>query len=298
MKTLTILLVSGGLLQPALAQTDRVGVGTTTPRAGLDVSHPDGLVATGTFDLGNTSDLPEGAGTRLMWVPRKGAFRVGGTDGSHWSLSKVGNYSLAAGFNTQARGAQTVVLGSQIGVSGTGSFALGDASGSFQSFSDENRFFARFAQGYVFFTSSDYSTSAFLTPGSNSFSSVSDSTKKSGFRAADGASFLRKIAQMRLGSWNYKGQDARTMRHYGPMAQDFFAAFGHDGIGTVGCDTLINQADFDGVNLIAIQALVRENQELKSEVSELRRLLITLAADVRDLKNLTPGTASATPSTR
>ena len=32
----------------AQAQTSRVAVGTTTPRAGLDVAHDDGFVATGT----------------------------------------------------------------------------------------------------------------------------------------------------------------------------------------------------------------------------------------------------------
>ena len=60
---------------------------------------------------------------------------------------------------------------------------------------------------------------------------------------------------MPLTTWNYIGQDAKTLRHYGPMAQDFYNAFGHDEFGEIGCDTFINLQDFLGVNLIVIQVL-------------------------------------------
>lgn len=60
------------------AQTGRVGIGTTTPRAGLDVDHDDGIIATGALEIGgNTSDIPSGEGARLLWIPRLGAFRAG-----------------------------------------------------------------------------------------------------------------------------------------------------------------------------------------------------------------------------
>ena len=42
---------------------------------------------------------------------------------------------------------------------------------------------------------------------------------------------------MTLESWNYKGHDPSQFRHYGPTAQEFFAAFGDDGFGVVGTDT-------------------------------------------------------------
>ena len=31
-------------------------------------------------------------------------------------------------------------------------------------------------------------------------------------------------------SWNFIGHDPKEFRHYGPMARDFFAVFGHDGL--------------------------------------------------------------------
>ena len=61
------------------------------------------------------------------------------------------------------------------------------------------------------------------------------------------------------------------------MAQDFYAAFGNDGVGTIGNDTTLSSSDFDGINLIAIQALEKrttklqnENQMLKERLRELR----------------------------
>lgn len=135
----------------------------------------------------------------------------------------------------------------------------------------------RFAGGYVLYTGSiPQNGSPFgvqLLPLGNAWVTTSDSTTKENFRAADGKAFLKKISQMRLGSWNYKGQDAKLYRHYGPMAQDFFAAFGHDALGTIGEDKSINQADFDGVNLIAIKALIQEVDQLKADNQRLRQQL-------------------------
>lgn len=56
------------------------------------------------------------------------------------------------------------------------------------------------------------------------------------------------------------------------MAQDFYAAFGKDSYGTIGCDTLINQADFDGINFTAIQALVKRTNELRVKSDELKAM--------------------------
>ena len=64
------------------------------------------------------------------------------------------------------------------------------------------------------------------------------------------------------------------------MAQDFFAAFGHDGIGTIGTDTTITSTDMDGILMIAAQALEQRSVEqgkqiavLQSRLEALERLL-------------------------
>ena len=45
------------------------------------------------------------------------------------------------------------------------------------------------------------------------------------------------------------------------MAQDFFSAFGHDAIGTIGNDTTVSTMDMNGINMIAIQALEKRTTE-------------------------------------
>ena len=60
---------------------------------------------------------------------------------------------------------------------------------------------------------------------------------------------LDRVVAMPLATWNYKEQDD-SIRHMGPMAQDFHAAFG---LGV--SDKLIDTVDPDGVALAAIQGL-------------------------------------------
>jgi hypothetical protein len=91
----------------------------------------------------------------------------------------------------------------------------------------------------------------------------SNATKKEKFRLVDGEEVLRKIRGLNLTSWNYIGHDPDKFRHYGPTAQKFFAAFGHDEVGTIGTPTSINSGDMLGIVMIAIQALERRATELK-----------------------------------
>ena len=78
---------------------------------------------------------------------------------------------------------------------------------------------------------------------------------------------LAKVVALPLSTWNYKSQDA-AIRHIGPMAQDFKAAF------SVGeTDTGISTVDADGVALAAIQGLNQKLAETRAENAELRARL-------------------------
>lgn len=55
------------------------------------------------------------------------------------------------------------------------------------------------------------------------------------------------------------------------MAQDFFARFGHDALGVIGSDTLLNSHDFTAITLSGVQALALENEQLKARISQLER---------------------------
>ncbi|GAB4021559.1 tail fiber domain-containing protein [Spirosoma koreense] len=201
-----------------------------------------------------------------------------------------GPNTLALGFNATASSDNATAMGNNVSTADkVGSFIIGDYSGTTYSNTAGNQMMMRFTGGYMLYSGDPGNQASAigvrLTSNNNAWSTLSDSTRKENFRPANGISFLQKIAQMRLGSWNYKGQDSRLYRHYGPMAQDFFAAFGHDQLGTIGEDKSINQADFDGVNLIAIQALIKEVEKLEAENNILRGENTALKQDTASLKS-------------
>ena len=116
--------------------------------------------------------------------------------------------------------------------------------------------------------------------GEVAYTFTSDRTRKENFRPVDGEQVLGKLRGLDIPSWNYIGQDPATFRHYGPMAQDFYQAFGKDDVGTIGTSTTLNTGDLAGILLIATQALERrteENSDLRGRVEELERLVRKLA---------------------
>lgn len=124
--------------------------------------------------------------------------------------------------------------------------------------------------------------------GAVGFTSSSDRYRKENFLPVDGEEVLANIRELSLSSWNFIGQDPKQFRHYGPMAQDFFAAFGRDGLGTIGTDTTITSTDMDGILMAAAQALekrslgqMREIEALRSENAELRGRLAIENAELK-----------------
>ena len=67
-----------------------------------------------------------GAGTRMMWLTEKSAFRVGTVDGPQWDADSIGTWSFAGGFGTRAKGISSTALGNNTSASGYGSTALGN----------------------------------------------------------------------------------------------------------------------------------------------------------------------------
>ena len=269
----------------------QVGIGTTTPNTFFNVASGKDVLF---------GQNVSGAGSKLFWNATKAAFRAGYIDGTQWDPAQIGAYSFATGLNTIASGLRATALGIQAEASAAnsiaigfnavasgsnstamgnnistngkdGAFIIGDFGGYRYSNTSYNQMMMRFGGGYMFYSNSSGTQATGvgvqLAPNSNAWQTLSDSTRKENFRPANGAAFLDRISRMRLGSWNYKGQDAKQYRHYGPMAQDFFAAFGRDAVGTIGEDKSINQADFDGVNLIAIQALIQKVEKLEAQLT-------------------------------
>jgi acetyltransferase-like isoleucine patch superfamily enzyme len=121
-------------------------------------------------------------------------------------------------------------------------------------------------------------SSVTVIEGQVAFTAVSDKTKKENFKPVDGEAVLEKIHGFELTSWNFIGHDPKEFRHYGPMAQDFFAAFGHDGVGQIGSETTINSGDLAGILMIAVQALEKRTAELKQKEAQIAELAARLEA--------------------
>jgi hypothetical protein len=175
----------------------------------------------------------------------------------------AGKVSFAQGFFTISNGPNAISMGTNLSNNYlAGSFIFGHTTGSSQN-TGNDQFKALFEGGYEFYSNAALTIGMILSPGNNAWTVVSDARKKENFLLIHGGGFLKSISAMKLTSWNYKGQDPKVFRHYGPMAQDFNRAFGADAFGKIGTDSTINQADLDGVMLVAIRELIKETDELE-----------------------------------
>lgn len=105
---------------------------------------------------------------------------------------------------------------------------------------------------------------------------LSDRNLKENIAAIAPQNVLGRVATLPIHTWNYKSDDP-SIRHIGPMAQDFAAAFG------VGKDDrVICTVDAFGVAFAAIQGLHQIVEEQKEEIRSLR-------AEVDDLRKKIDG---------
>jgi hypothetical protein len=122
-------------------------------------------------------------------------------------------------------------------------------------------------------------TTAYLSDG-GTWTNASDRALKADFTAVDAQAVLAKVAQLPIDEWRYKAESGQ--RHLGPVAQDFYAAFG------LGADDKhITTVDEGGVALAAIKGLNAKVEEQQREIVELRERVQkaeTFAADVVALK--------------
>lgn len=202
-----------------------------------------------------------------------------------------GAFGVAIGLQNSASGNFSLALGKNARAKNQGAIVISDASAGFSSDSAystaNNQLTMRFAGGARVFTNQGMTSGVEISAGGGSWSAVSDRRKKENFEVLNTENILQKVAQLPLTSWNYKSQPATT-RHMGPMAQDFYAAFGLDGIGN---DTTINSSDIDGVNMAAIQALEKRTRQLQEENDQLKAKLEAMDAKMASIEKLIMGTA-------
>ncbi|MFC8077817.1 tail fiber domain-containing protein [Streptomyces sp. NPDC057307] len=94
--------------------------------------------------------------------------------------------------------------------------------------------------------------------------SDAESSAVRGSDPVNGYQVLEQVVRLPVSTWRYHW-DPPHVRHLGPMAQDWWKAFG---VGEN--DRTICCTDANGVAIVAIQALHRELTELRNEVAALR----------------------------
>jgi hypothetical protein len=200
-----------------------------------------------------------------------------GSTAMGYSTVASGSVSTATGEFTTASGIRSMAAGTQARAIHQGAFVWADSHyADFSSTANDQVSFrctggVRFSNGF----DSGFNQTVAWTPGSGSWTFISDRSSKEGFTVLDGADILHKVVQLPITEWNYKGY---PQRHVGPMAQDFHALFPLND-----SDTTLNDADLHGVALAAIQGL---NQKMESENAALRAENAQLAKRLEALEQL------------
>ena len=197
----------------------------------------------------------------------------------------AGSYgTVPGGYVNSAGGIYSFAAGARASAGQTGTFVWSDGSDgdAILASSRAYQFLARASGGFTLWTNAASTVGATLAPGSGTWASASDRNMKTDVVGVDDAAVLDKVASLPINRWSYVTE--RGVRHVGPMAQDFYAAFG------VGEDDKhITSIDEDGVALGAIKALHAETGELRTHVNALgsenallrRRLAAVTAAEAQ-----------------
>jgi trimeric autotransporter adhesin len=228
-------------------------------------------VAGGSFNTasGGGSIVAGGVGNTASDTYSAVAGGYSNTAGGVYSAVAGGEYNTASGFASFAAGRDAKATQD-------GSFVWGDDTFTDLTSPAPNTFTVRASGGIWLGTTSspvinpvhfiDTSTLAYLTS-TGIWTDNSDRALKHDFRPLNTQTVLDKVARMPITSWSYKAEQP-SIRHIGPMAQDFYSTFG------LGLDDKhIATIDEGGVALAAIQGLYRQNKALERENRTLRAQL-------------------------
>lgn len=255
--------VSGGVFNTASGDGSTVGGGWSNTASG------NNAVVGGGF--GNESSSYESTIGGGSFNQASGSYSTV-PGGSHNTAQ--GWYSFAAGRNAKANE--------------HGCFVWGDSTNADVICKTENQWVARSSGGVLFYSDSTMLNGVKLKPGGGSWGSASDKNLKENFEPVDQTAVLEALMEVPISTWNYIAQD-ESIRHIGPMAQDFYAAFG---VGEN--DITITTVDADGVALAAIQGLYTENQDLRAQVDDLEARLSALE-EALDNEQVTHNTRTGWP---
>ena len=276
--------IGGGTYNLALGGTSTIGGGTGNHAPGIGSTISGGA---GNNVAGLESTIAGGLSNRATdnyGVVAGGRENVAGNgdndaeDNPYASVSggyenKAGGaYSaVPGGYGNQALGDYSFAAGdqAQVGSAHPGTFLFADSSGFVFPSVTSNEFAVRATGGVRFVTGLGADGKPLigvrLAPGSGSWETLSDRNAKTSILPVDGRQVLDALMRVPISTWRYRGQSS-AVRHIGPMAQNFYAAFG------MGEDEqYIGTVDADGVALASIQGLYQVMQEKDAQIVALEQ---------------------------
>lgn len=288
--------VSTGVNQFLIRAEGGVGIGTNSPSAALDVIGSATFGGTSNQASGTLSFVGGGfentastlasfvGGGRQNTTSGSYSFVAGGRDniasalassvgGGRQNTASGSNSFVAGGSNNIASGNYSFAGGRNAAAENDGQFVWADSLDVPATWPEpegfffppgENTFLARATGGVIFLSGVDATgfpaAGVFLDSGGGSWQNLSDRNKKMAIDQVDPAEVLQTLMQMPISEYSYKSQD-ESIRHMGPMAQDFHPLFG---LGEN--ELMISAMNLAGVALAAIQGL---NTELDSAAHRL-----------------------------
>jgi hypothetical protein len=276
------------------------GWGGTIGGGAGNTASSDGSFATVAGGSSNTASSYFATVSGGMGNSASGSYAAVG--GGYTNIASGTVSSVPGGLYCEAAGAYSLAAGRSAKANHDGAFVWADATDENFASERENQFRVRANGGARFDVNSghwvdlrykmvgptrlsiiDTSTGAYLSSG-GAWTNGSDATLKEHMQTVDGKEVLRTLAALPLSTWNYSAEDP-SIRHIGPTAQDFYAAFGYGGD-----ETAIATIDADGVALAAIQGLYQlatdQSAQLAgkdAEIADLRARLAALEALVSEL---------------
>jgi len=197
--------------------------------------------------------------------------------GGAWNRALNRFATVPGGNSNDASGEFSFAAGRRAKADYDGCFVWADATDAEFHSTTSNEFAVRATGGVRMITGVGPQVGARLPAGMGAWEIISDRNVKENFAPVDSREILDKVGSMSITTWNYKTQDA-SVRHIGPMAQDFFAVFG------LGVDEKhIATVDADGVAFAAIQALYEITKKQESEISGLKDELAKMQKQIEIL---------------
>lgn len=271
--------VGGGLTNESAVANATIGGGTLNFSAGDAAA-----IAGGFFNDATNLDAAVGGGSENI------ASGVASTIPGGSQNTAAGDLSFATG------------LGATVDAAHDGAMLFADSQEFFFFSERANEFAVRGTGGFRLVSGVNASgvpaTGVQVLPGGSQWFAISDRNAKTNFEDLDVGSVLDRVANIPIQEWNYKAHD-ESVRHIGPMAQDFREAFG------LGFDDKhISSMDLGGVALAAIQGLYKQVREenrglrdaLEKKDAELETMENRIAALELRLNALETQADSDTPS--